>query len=246
MCRVSEARYISLQLARFDMLRAICGLRDVGVSGMPFCSVAADTRGAGTEPVSMLAFVFLIFGLHENADSAHQFLDARDEAAPWLRHALEAWSGVLEPTRHKGEANFLNRETPGTLFETLAPELADSAPFVAITSAGWKNTDGANKKRISEFSTGVLAVRAAMTAVDGMHSQQSFFFPGVLKYDHLTVSFWRDSDAASAYLYGPGVHRHQMERQRTKNLADRTSFTRCTVLRSEGTWYGRDPSAWGS
>jgi len=213
---VSEARFISLQLARFDMLRALCGLRDVGVTGMPFCSIAADSRGAGTEPVSQLAFVFLIFGLHEHAASANQFLDARFEAAPWLRHALESWSAVLEPTRHKGEANFLNREAPGPLFETLAPELPDSAPFVAITSAGWNNTEGTNKKRISEFSIGVLAVRAAMTAVDGMHS----------------------------HLYGPGVHRHQMERQRTRNLSDRTSFTRCTVLRSEGAWYGRDPMAW--
>ena len=83
-----------------------------------------------------------------------------------------------------------------------------------------------------------------MTAVDGMHSQQSFFFPGVLRFDHMTVSFWRDSDAASNYLYGPGVHRLQMERQRTRNLSDRTSFTRCTALRSEGTWYGRDPTVW--
>src|SRR5438105_2578221 len=93
---VSQARFVSLQLARFDMLRAICGLRDVGVSGMPFCSVAADTRGAGTEPVSQLAFVFLIFGLHENADSANQYVDARHEAAPWLRYALESWSAVLQ------------------------------------------------------------------------------------------------------------------------------------------------------
>jgi len=241
---VSQARYISLQLARFDMLRAICGLKDVGVPGMSFCSVAADTRAAGTEPVSQLAFVFLIFGLHEDAASAHQFLDARHEAAPWLRYSLEAWSAVLQPTRHKGEANYLDRETPGPLFDELAPELPDTSPFAAITTSGWNNTDGVHKKRIQEFSTGVFAVRAAMTAVDGMHSQQGFFFPGIYKFDPLTVSFWRDSEAASAYLYGPGVHRHQMDRLRTKNLADRTSFTRCSVLRSEGTWYGRDPMVW--
>src|SRR4029077_20930736 len=212
--------------------------------GMLFCGVGADTRAAGTEPVSHMAFVFVILGLHQDAASAHHFFEARHSAAPWLRYALESWSAVLQPTRHKGEANYLNRETPGPLFDELAPELPDSAPFVAITTSGWNNTDGIHKKRIQEFSTGVFAVRAAMTAVDGMHSQQGFFFPGVYKFDPLTVSFWRDSEAASNYLYGPGVHRHQMDRLRTKNLADRTSFTRCSVLRSEGSWYGRNPMAW--
>src|SRR5438874_957347 len=103
-----------MQLARFDMLRAICGLKDVGVRGMPFCSVAGVTRAAGTESVSQLAFVFLIFGLHEDAASAHQFLDARNEAA---------WSAVLQPTRQKGEANYLNRDAPGPLFDELAAKL---------------------------------------------------------------------------------------------------------------------------
>jgi hypothetical protein len=35
-----------------------------------------------------------------------------------------------------------------------------------------------------------------------------------------------------------------MDRQRDKKFADRTSFTRCIVLRSEGSWYGRDPMSW--
>jgi hypothetical protein len=44
-----------------------------------------------------------------------------------------------------------------------------------------------------------------------------------------------------AYQHGP--HRRQMDRYRATNNADRTSFTRFTVLRSQGTWYGADPFA---
>ena len=241
---VEHPEFITLQMARFDLLRAVSDLRDVGTPRMLYCGVGADTRAAGTEPVSHMAFVFLILGLHKDAGSAHHFFEARHAAAPWLRIALESWSAVLQPTRHKGEANYLNREEPGPLFEVLAPELLPSDPFVAITTSGWNIGKGHDTKRVNRFSTGVNAVRMAMTGVDGLHSHQSFYFPGVLEYDPMTVTFWRNDDAASAYLYGPGVHRLQMDRQREKKFADRTSFTRCIVLRSEGSWYGRDPMAW--
>jgi hypothetical protein len=80
-----------------------------------------------------------------------------------------------------------------------------------------------------------------MTTVDGLYSQQSFFFPGAIALDPITVSFWRDEAAVKAFSYGPGPHRHQMDRDRAENLADRTSFTRARVVRSVGTWYGKDP-----
>jgi hypothetical protein len=242
--RVEHAEFITLQLARFDLLRAVSDLRDVGTPGMLFSGIGADTRAAGTEPVSHLAFVFLIFGLHKDAASANHFLDARFAAAPWLRIALESWSAVLQPTRHKGEANYLNRDEPGPLFDILAPDLPPNAPFVAITTSGWNTGKGLDMNRVNKFSKGVFAVRTAMTAVDGLHSQQSFYFPRVLEFDQLTVTYWRNDEAASSYLYGPGVHRLQMDRQRDKKFADRTSFTRCTVVRSEGTWYGGDPMVW--
>jgi hypothetical protein len=84
----------------------------------------------------------------------------------------------------------------------------------------------------------------AMTGVDGLHSHQSFYFPRVLEYDQMTSHILACTDDAERVPYGPGVHRLQMDRQRDKKFADRTSFTRCIVLRSEGSWYGRDPMAW--
>jgi hypothetical protein len=77
-----------------------------------------------------------------------------------------------------------------------------------------------------------------MTGVDGLQSQQSFFFPRVLEYDPLTVTIWHTVAAARSFAYGPGVHRLQIERQQKIGLADRTSFTRCRLMRSEGTWHG--------
>ena len=110
-----------------------------------------------------------------------------------------------------------------------------------LTTSGWTTGESLDMNRVKEFSEGVLGVRASMTGIDGLHSQQSFFFPGVLTYDPITVTIWRDSVSVGKFAYGAGAHKMQMDKQKVHNLADRTSFTRCRILRSEGTWHGSNP-----
>ncbi len=210
---------------------------------MLFCGVAADTRAAGTEPASQQAFAFALLGLHRDAASAQRLLEDYRSVAPWTVEACEAWGAVLRPFRHKGVANYLNRIDPGPLFDPGALSAAPStdAPFVSITTSGWRVSPELDMDRVREFSTGVLAVRASMTAMTGLHSQQSFFFPRGLEHDPMTITFWRNQGALIEFSYGPGVHRLQMERQQERGLADRTSFTRCVAESKQGTWYGSCP-----
>lgn len=237
---MAQAAIASIQLARFDRLREAGPLPEVPAAGTLFCNVAADTRAAGTEPASQRAFTFLILGLHQDAVSAQRFLAQR---VAWLDDALERWSGILEPFRHHGAANYLNRTDPGLLFEPMMPaDLADG-PVVALTTSGWTVGEGLDMNRVREFGAGVLAVRASMTGVPGLRSQQSFFFPGVLECDPITLTFWRDEASIRAFAYGQGSHRRQLDRHRTEGLADRTSFTRFRVSSGAGTWYGVDPAA---
>jgi hypothetical protein len=93
-------------------------------------------------------------------------------------------------------------------------------------------------ERVRQFGAGAAAIRMSMTAVDGLYSQQSFFFPGGIALDPVTLTFWRDDASARAFSYNAGIHRHQMDRLRPENLADRTSFTRCHVLHGTGSWPG--------
>jgi hypothetical protein len=235
-----KAAIASVQLARFDRLREPGPASDGCASGTVFCNVAADTRAAGTDPVSNQAFAFLILGLHVDPPSAQRFLTDR---AAWLDDAEEVWSGVLEPFRHHGSANYLNRAEPGLLFESMMPAVLADGPVVALTTSGWNLGDGLDMNRVREFGAGVLAVRASMTGVSGLRSQQSFFFPGVLEFDPITVTFWDDEASIRAFAYGQGSHRRQLDRHRSEGLADRTSFTRFRVLSSAGTWYGVNPAA---
>jgi hypothetical protein len=235
-----KAAIASVQLARFDRLREAGPLPEGRAPGTVFSNVAADSRAAATEPGSQQAFTFLILGLHEDVASAQRFLADR---AAWLDDAQERWSGILEPFRHHGAANYLDRANPGLLFESMMPaDLADGA-VVALTTVGWNVGEGLDMNRVREFGAGVLAVRASMTGVPGLRSQQSFFFPGVLECDPITLTFWRDEASIRAFAYGQGSHRRQLDRHRAEGLADRTSFTRFRVLSSAGTWYGVDPAA---
>jgi hypothetical protein len=236
---VQKAAFVSLQLARFDELRDGGDVDASGRPGVLFCGVAADVRSAATEPASMRAYTFLILALHADQESADRFVDDRCSLAPWLDGACQVWSGVLQPYRHKGAANFLDRAAPGLLFDALA-----DAPFVAITSVGWVMGPDLDMNRVREFGAGVVAIRVSMSGIEGLYSQHSFFFPGALTIDPVTVTFWRDDASARAFSYKPGIHRHQMDRLRPENLADRTSFTRCHVLRTQGSWPGVPPGAW--
>ena len=235
---MATAAIASVQLVRFDRLRDAGESHDGGAPRTLFCNVAADTRAAGTEPASQQAFTFLILGLHEDRASAERFVSDR---AAWVDDAQEVWSGILEPFRHHGAANYLDRTNPGLLFGSMMPADVVGGPVVALTTSGWNVGEGLDLNRVREFGAGVLAVRASMTGVTGLLSQQSFFFPGVLAFDPITVSFWRDEASIRAFAYGQGSHRRQLERHRAEGLADRTSFTRFRVLRSAGTWYGVDP-----
>ena len=234
---MAKAMLASVRLARFDRLREAGVVPDGGVPGTVFCNVAADTRAAATEPGSQEAFTFLILGLHEDAASAQRVLAER---VAWLDEAQEVWSGILEPFRHHGAANYLNREEPGQLFESMTAADAADGPVVALTTSGWNVGEGLDMNRVREFGAGVLAVRASMTGVPGLRSQQSFFFPRVLECDPLTITFWRDEASIRAFAYGQGSHRRQLDRHRTEALADRTSFTRFRILSSAGTWYGEN------
>src|SRR5512134_3555720 len=100
----------------------------------------------------------------------------------------------------------------------MIPVVPFDGPVVALTTAGWNIGEGLNMNRVREFSAGVLAVRASMTGITGLRSQLSFFFPGVLAYEPVTITFWQDEASIRAFAYGQGSHRRQLDRHRTEGL----------------------------
>ena len=239
---MTTASFVSLHLARFDQLRT-AGPADPGERpGLLFCEVGADCRAAGTDPASREAFTFLVVGLHDSRASADLLVEDVTIVAPWFADAAERWSGVLAPFRTKGESNLIHRTAPARLFDPLAMAPGRGEPVVVFTTIGW-NPDGLDMARVQDVGTGVAAVRISMTAVPGLRSQQTFFFPGIIALDPPTLTFWDDEASLAAWAPRQPSHRRQMDRYRTTRNADRASFTRLTALRSTGTWHGADPVA---
>lgn len=239
---MTTASFVSLHLARFDHLRA-AGPADPGERpGVLFCDVGADCRAAGMDPASREAFTFLVVGLHDSKASADRLVEEVVTVAPWFADAAEHWSGVLAPFRTKGESNLIHPTAPARLFDPLATAPGRDEPVVVFTTAGW-NRDGLDLARVQDFGTGVAAVRISMTAVPGLRSQQTFFFPGIIALDPPTLTFWDDEASLAAWAHRQASHKRQMDRYRATGNADRASFTRLTALRSNGTWYGADPVA---
>ena len=236
------ASFVSLHLARFDHLRA-AGPADPGDRpGLLFCEVGADCRAAGTDPSSREAFTFLVVGLHDGRESADSLVEGVMTIAPWFADAAERWSGVLAPFRTKGESNLIHLTAPARLFDPLVAAPARGAPVVVFTTAGWTR-DGLDMARVQDFGTGVAAVRISMTAVPGLRSQHSFFFPGIIALDPPTLTFWDDEASLAAWAHRQATHKRQMDRYRTTGNADRASFTRLIALHGSGTWCGADPVA---
>ena len=231
------ASYASLKLTRFKELHTSGSVHKPATTDALFCDAGADSGAAGAAPDSHEAHVFALLGLHPTLEATQRFIEAADSIAPWMNDADEIWTAVLQPFRHTGEANLLDRGSEGPLFEALATPPPANEPIVVVTSAGWRRTE-LDFKRIQLFSRGVYEVRTAMTGITGLNSQQSFTFPGGLEYDPITVSIWQDIDAMKSWAYMPGVHFKYLEQHRKHAMADRSSFTRYRILQSSGTWHG--------
>jgi hypothetical protein len=230
-----KATHASVILARFDDLRQTGPIHPHPTA--LFQAAGADVRAGNSTAAAQQAFKFVIYGLHEGEADAQRAVANKHEIAPWLSEASEVWTGVLQPFRHYGEANFLGEAGPIYDVDQAPPDA--NTPIVILTSVGWNNP--IDMDRVKRFSDGVAAVRIGMTGLHGLHSQQTFSFPGGLVQDGLTVTFWSSLASAMAFAYGPGFHRNQVKDHRESPDGDRTSFTRLTCLYQEGTWHGSDP-----
>jgi len=224
-----------MQIARFNKLRLIEAVDFSQSPDVLFCRVGVDSRAAGCAPESQQGLAFLIFALHASLNGARQFLASSPQLSPWLQQAAETWSALLQPFRISGESNYFDRLNGGPIFEKMADAPAPNEPLVVMTSAGWRQ-ESLNPARVRDFAIGVESVRSTMQNTEGLHSQHSFIFPGMLVDDPVTVSTWKTTEAMKTWAYTPGIHRHYLEKHRQQPMADRASFSRFRILQSSGSW----------
>jgi hypothetical protein len=64
------------------------------------------------------------------------------------------------------------------------------------------------------------------------------FFDDLLRLDSGTLSLWRDTAAATAFAYGPGVHQNAVKAQRDGGWFSESWFARFAIEAARGSWQG--------
>ncbi|MBL8048024.1 MAG: hypothetical protein JNJ45_05025 [Chthonomonas sp.] len=230
------ATHVSLTLVRFDTVQVAGEWAGPPPAGTLFRAIGADGRAASTPVSERSGYTFAIFGLHDSLDSAAEMHQRHAEICPWTQSAKETFSLVLLPTRHIGEVNYLAPENPGLIYNCSA-EGVPPGRFVVLITVGFDRIEGW-QKAAAAFGEGVSAVRMSMSSTAGLLSQQTFFLDGG-EFDGLTVTIWNSFAEMRDAMYGPGVHRDMLQRHRDGGFGNpRSSFARCSVERSSGTWEG--------
>lgn len=172
-------------------------------------------------------------GFFADRAAADRILDDPAAQFPDLPAHAEAFHCLLRPIRFSGDCRWL----AGADAMLTVADSDPGGPVVMLTSAGYDNMGPEQHARMRDFRKNVDRVRACYDEIDENIVNGNF----AIGTDGMTFSLWRSDDALRAGAYGPGLHRTQLDRQKTSKLADRTSYTRTRLLRHSGTWDRRDP-----
>jgi hypothetical protein len=162
---------------------------------------------------------------------------------PMCATAVEHWQALLLPIAHRGECNHLDRAQPGLVYEPSADDPGGpGAPLFVITTAGFDMGPDFDLARVVHFRRHVDLVRDSYREAAGWMITH-VFAPFERGADGVTMTIWRSDAEMFEAAYRPGTHRTQIDTHKRQAMCDRTSFTRCRMLDSAGTWHGRDPFA---
>lgn len=180
-------------------------------------------------------------GLAVFADAQHAQAAFQDAGSylPDGAETVESWSALLSPFAHKGECNHLDRSNPSVIFAVEPCER--SGPVFVITTAGFHLQSRRDFQRVIDFRREVDRMRPIISDSEGSLAHQ-VFAPLEAEDDGVTMSLWRDDQAMFGFAYKPGAHRVQVDRQKSHQTVDRSSFTRFQLLQTRGTWGGTDPA----
>jgi hypothetical protein len=64
------------------------------------------------------------------------------------------------------------------------------------------------------------------------------FFDDLARLDSGTLSLWRDTAAATAFAYGPGIHQDAVKSQRDEGWFSESWFARFAIEAARGSWRG--------
>lgn len=235
---VQRARFATVHWVRYPGVRTADDLPlDERPAGCLSWKIGPDGP-VGADGARLPSNIWCGVALFRNELSARSALAGRERYLPLLATAIDSWHALLVALTHRGECNHLDSTLPGLVFDGGQPD--PGGPLFVMTTAGFNLGPGFDVQRAIEFRRNVDRVKEWMQSAAGMFGAHTFT-PHTRGDDGVTMSVWADEASMASVMYRPGVHRTQIDRYRSEQTADRTSFTRFRALETCGTWNGADP-----
>ena len=175
-------------------------------------------------------------GLFGDRESAESNLERPESYLSVFPPPTESWHALLLPVTFRGVWNYNNGPNAELRFAT---EAADpGGPLFVITTGGFDVGPNFDRSRLVNFRGYSDRVRAMLPTAPARVASE--YFSPTPADDTITMSLWPSDAAMTKTMYGPGVHRQEIDRFKREKTLDRTSFTRLRVLRTLGRWNGLD------
>ena len=166
---------------------------------------------------------------------AHVRAVADGEVPPVERlgaEVVEGWHAALVPVRFHGDVHVEGIDGP--LLEV--DDAAGDGPLVTMTTTGFHP----EPDRALALGRALHEVQSATAVVPGR--RRTVVSLGRRQDDGRTFTVWADEASMVAWAYRSEPHAPMIRRQRSDDLMPRSSFARCAVVASAGTWDGADPA----
>jgi len=232
---MAKAAYATAHRIRFPQITTPEAIQLTGRPAGALSWKIGPSGPVGPDGYRLPGDVWCAVGLYLERSHAQQALENLQDFMPFLGTASESWHALLLPVMHRGECNHLDREAPGTLFEVSQSD--PGGRCMVITTAGFVFVPDLKIERVIDFRRNVDLTSDWMRTAEGCLVTQ-VFAPHTYGDDGFTMSVWRDDASMMAAAYRTGVHRSQIERHKSENVFDRSSFTRFRILDSRGSWAG--------
>jgi len=178
------------------------------------------------------------FGGYTSREEAEAVINDPQTHLPFLPDAVEDWHALLLPVKHHGEVNWFHKAGTDCRIEIASDD--PGGPLAVITSAGFDVAPGDDLGRVTDFLANADRVEDWFDTLEA-NIVHATFGGWTADIDGITFSIWKNDRAMMDSTYMPGIHRTQMDRYKSENTADRTSFTRARIVRSVGSWGDSDP-----
>ena len=176
-------------------------------------------------------------GFYKDRATAEAVFTDPAEHLDFLGDTTENWHALAGIISHRGRKDWSTATEPSPDLHPLDTD--PGGTLAVVTSAGYEPGDGTLDPRVKPFLKKVNSVVDHYRTLDG--NLAACLFNATNWKFGLTFSIWDNERAMMTAAYREGTHAAYLKEHQASPMFDFSSFTRLRILRTAGTWDGKNP-----